>query len=139
MQPNPLASSANTPNGGTLTTTRKMPRWALASLLSVLMLIAALWTQSYFSSVHDREDSIQGCLRSTLDRHVNARGWRIAEHARRASALLCGPGAASDMRASIRYSIIAASLESRTRPTLAGRQAFCEEAYPATSPIPWKA
>jgi hypothetical protein len=116
-----------------------MPRWAMASLLSVVLLIAALWTQSYFGRVHDRDDLVQGCLRSTLDRHVNARGWRIAQRARMASARLGGPGAANDWLASTRYGVIAASLESRTRPTAAGREAYCDKAYPKASPVPWKA
>jgi hypothetical protein len=116
-----------------------MPRWALASLAAVLLLLAALGSQSYYGRVNIHNNERRGCLRSTLDRHVNARGWRIAQHARWNSYLLGGPGAANDLAASIKYDLIATSLESRTSPTADGRRAFCEKAFPAPSIVPWKA
>ena len=116
-----------------------MPRWAAASLLAVMLLLGALGSQSYLGRVHIRQDAVRGCIRSTLDRHVNARGWRIAQQARFASYELGGAGAVNDLRASVRYDVIATSLESRTRPTPAGRAAFCDRAFPAPSIVPWKA
>lgn len=116
-----------------------MPRWTLAGLIAVVMLITALWSQSYLGRVHDREDSVRGCLRSTLDRHVNARGWRIAQAARFNSYLMGGPDAANNFAASVKYDVIATSLESRTRTTAKGRRAYCERAYPPTSILPWRA
>lgn len=116
-----------------------MPRWALASLLAVVLVLAALGSQSYYGRVNIHNNELRGCMRSTLDRHVNAKGWRIAEMARYHSWLNDGPNALIDLRASIAYDGIAASLESRTAPTHAGRQAFCDKAFPAPSIVPWKA
>ncbi len=116
-----------------------MPRWALASLLAVLLLLAALGSQSYYGRVNIHRNEFRGCLRSTLDRHVNARGWRIAENARWNSYLLGGPDAQNDLAASLKYAAIAASLESRTAATTEGRQAFCRKAFPKPSIVPWKA
>lgn len=116
-----------------------MPRWALAGFIAVLMLLAALGSQSYYGRVHIRDNEFRGCLRATLDRHVNARGWRIAQHARWNAYLLGGPTARNDLAASLKYAGLAASLESRTHPTPDGRVAYCHQAYPRPSIVPWKA
>lgn len=75
-----------------------------------------------------REASYQGCLRGTLDRSDNAEGWRSAQRAREQS--YARDGEPEDRRAARTYKRIAEGLESRTRPTQEGREAFCEQAFP---------
>lgn len=116
-----------------------MPRWALASLAAGLLLIAALGSQSYLGRVKVKQGQFQGCLRAAQDRRDNADGWRAAERAWLKTYALGGPNAANALATANRYNWIAASLESRTRPTQAGRDAYCHKAYPDASILPWKA
>ena len=116
--------------------TSRIPRWAMAALAAVMLLISAIYTQSYVGRVALHDDQVEGCMRGTLDRSDNAKGWRTAQAARQAA--YDRDGQLIDLRSSRRYAMIAASLESRTRPTLAGRRAFCATAYPAVSVLPWR-
>jgi hypothetical protein len=93
------------------------------------MLIAflVLWV-GYLGQVERWDASYKGCLRATLDRAENADGWRMAETARRAA--FNRDHRPEDLMAAREYHRIVVSLESRTRPTPEGRQAFCAAAFP---------
>lgn len=61
-----------------------------------------------------------GCNRGKLDRGANAKGWRIAEGARRAD---------GEIEVANKYNDIASGLEKRSR-------IVCSEAFPKASLIP---
>lgn len=116
--------------------TRSFPRWAMAALVAVLLLIAAIYAQSYVGQVALHDDQTAGCLRVTLDRVDNAQGWRTQQAVRQSA--YDRDGRLIDLQFISRYGRIARSIESRTSPTLAGRRAFCATAYPAVSVLPWR-
>jgi hypothetical protein len=88
--------------------------------LLLLMIVTYVLAQSYAGRVELRDSQVRGCHRSQQDRAANARGWRIAEHARRAS---------GETKVADAYAEIATGLEQRSR-------IDCERAFPAPSLIP---
>lgn len=87
--------------------------------IAVLVILVAAVAVTNFTGRHDLVASQRaGCARGKLDRAANARGWRIAQHARQVTAN--DPAASSTERASARhaaevYARIATGLEKRSR------------------------
>lgn len=79
--------------------------------LAVIVYVAYATSQWHDSLVQSQRD---GCERIKLDRVANARGWRIAEDARRAT---------GDEAVALRYGKLADSLEERS-------EINCRVAYP---------
>jgi hypothetical protein len=82
---------------------------AILFAVVILALAALIFAQGYVGRVALRDSQLAGCQRGKLDRAANARGWRTAEAARRAS------GSRSDLIAAERYDRIASGLEQRSR------------------------
>jgi hypothetical protein len=93
---------------------------ALRGPVIALMIVTYVLAQSYQGRVELRDSQVRGCHRSQLDRSANARGWRIAEHARRAD---------GQTMVAAEYARIAAGLEQRSRIN-------CARAFPHPSLIP---
>jgi hypothetical protein len=98
---------------------RSIVRAARAPVVAI-MITSYVLTQSYQGRVELRDSQVRGCHRSQLDRSANARGWRIAEHARRAD---------GQTTVAAEYARIAAGLERRSR-------IDCARAFPHPSLIP---
>lgn len=90
---------------------------AFSLAVVILAMTALVLAQGYAGRVALRDSQLAACERAKLDRRVNAEGWRVAEHARRAS------GTATDLRAADLYDRIATGLEMRAR-------VVCARAYP---------
>lgn len=98
---------------------RRIPhRWKIAATTAVLLLIAALFYQAYLGRV---AIVVQGCVRVAQDRADTAAGLRATI-----------PQDTSNRR----LVAVIASLESRTRPTPAGRRAFCQDTSPKPTLVP---
>lgn len=83
----------------------------------VLGLTIVVFAQGYLGRDALRESQLAGCKRGQLDRSANAKGWRAAEKARRAS------GTTVDLRTADLYDRIATGLEARSR-------VDCSSAFP---------
>jgi hypothetical protein len=105
--------------------------FGVAVFIAVIFFVLA---QSWGGRVDLQQTQVTGCLRSTLDRRDNAQGWRAAQRVRQAA--FQRDGKPEDAQAAQQYDKIAASLESRTRTTLAEREAFCQRAFPKPRLIP---
>lgn len=97
-------------------------RLVLASMFVLVVLIIAVFMQSYYGRADLVRAQRIGCERGKLDRRANELGWRTAEAARRAS------GTRDDLRAAGRYAHIAQALHQRSL-------IDCAKAYPNPSPV----
>jgi hypothetical protein len=95
--------------------------WAwLGPTIAFVAVVGSVWVSSYEGRVNLIHAQRQACQRGKLDRAANARGWRDAEQARRAS------GTPTDLRAAREYAALATGLEARSR-------IDCTRAFPDTS------
>lgn len=102
---------------------RRVFLWfAVGRMMVLVILVIAVFMQSYYGRKDLVNSQRSGCERGKLDRNDNAKGWRSAEAARRAS------GTPSDLRAAAQYDRIASSLEHR-----AGID--CDKVFPSASPL----
>lgn len=102
---------------------RRIPIGTRLLAASLVFLLAA--GIAFFLAFHANQ--VAGCERGAADRNDNAQGWRAAEAARRAA--YSRDRMSSDLAAAAKYDRIASSLESRTRPTAAGRTRYCRDRY----------
>lgn len=101
--------------------------------LGLLLLIGAVFAQSYEGRVAIRDAQVRGCERGKLDRRANARGWRTAERARRQTAENpnVDPRERRDAsHAATTYQVISLELSRRSR-------IVCRAVYPRPSPLPF--
>lgn len=102
--------------------------------VAILILVAAVFYQSYVGRLDLRDSNIAGCERAKLDRSANVDAWTAARKARRE--LSNDPTASRSQRedaaaAAITYTQTIDSLRSRL-----DRPFNCRVAFPAPSPIP---
>lgn len=83
---------------------RKLTRLMIFGMICLLMVVGYVFWQSYKARFEIVDAQRQACERGKLDRVVNARGWRIAEDARRAD---------GQFKVANKYKEIAISLEDR--------------------------
>ena len=99
---------------------RQFARLIIVGMFVQLACIAYVFLQSY----DGRKDLIRAqraeCVRSKQDRQANAKGWRIAEAARRQS---------GQIAVANKYRIIAVGLDARSR-------IGCSQAYPKARALP---
>lgn len=98
---------------------RKERRRQLFRIAAVVAMVASVWVTSFQGRHNLVVSQREGCKRGKLDRTANARGWREAEHARRAA----GENDVAD-----EYARIATGLERRARIN-------CEEQFPDPGPF----
>ena len=89
-------------------------RILVVQMLCIVLLIVSVWITSYQGRSELVHSQRLGCERGKQDREANAKGWRNAEKARRAS---------GDTAVAEEYAAIAAGLEFRS-------QIDCAKAYP---------
>lgn len=108
-------------------------RLVLITMFVLVLMVVAVFLQSY----EGRRDLVatqrNGCIRGKLDRGDNAQGWREAQRARKVTANDMHVAAAertSARQAANTYGRIAHGLEVRSR-------IKCSSVFPAPSPWPW--
>ena len=92
----------------------------IVAMVVQLFVIGYIFYQSYVGRSDVVSAQRKGCERGKKDRNANARGWRVAEHARRAG----GQIAVANF-----YAQIASGLEAR-------RRIHCHDVYPDASLLP---
>lgn len=103
--------------------------------LGLVIIVTAVFWQSYQGRQALIESQRGGCERGKKDRTQNARGWRTAEVARRESATdMSKPPKIrlADAAAALKYDRIATDLESRADGNL-----DCQTVFPDASPLPF--
>lgn len=85
-------------------TGQKLVQLMIFGMICLLVVVGYVFWQSYAGRSDLVESQRSGCARGKLDRVVNARGWRIAEAARRAE---------GQIKVANQYKGIAQSLEER--------------------------
>lgn len=101
-------------------TGQQLARLVVLSLVVVLFAMAYSFVTAYYGRRDLVDSQRAGCERAKLDRNNNAKGWRNAEDARRAT---------GEISVANEYQSIAFSLESRSKIN-------CHTAFPKASFIP---
>jgi hypothetical protein len=103
-------------------------------LLGMMVIVGAIFYQSYTGRLDLWHSQLHGCQRAEVDRRTNAAGWLDAARARQASALQeRGRQHQVDLGAARLYRAISADLLSRVQGPHSRFR--CERIYPRPSPF----